>query len=360
MNRVASLVLLSLTLLGSAGCAVKSYSTADLSQNPELVHIEINGLQDAYTLFDGVKMVVRPETNTWDWDATGVRWAGIDCIEFEGAKTFSIDYHRSLLYRAPNVHIPVEFPDGRQYFAYLDTGFPVHIVLTSDIVLANKLPIYPFEGHTLQGACRIAELKVGPTRVMDAVGAYFEQQWQLRILNVPVYKHPVVLLGLPFMASFDYLLFDNIGQKVVFSKDGAFEPDSPEQWTSYPFDIKPDSKSNERLMVQMPIAGQVCELLFDTCGGNPGLHLSKDHWEDMKQHMQVEKLVQTHHYWYQTGRQPCEIATVSQLSVGGKTIPNAQVLIPDDPGGSSLISLGYFQDSVVVLDFVNKRLWVKS
>ena len=361
MNRVTSTALLLLpALLGLSGCAAGTYRTADISQDPELVHIQFKSLQDAYTLFDGIKMVIDPETKTLGWDATGVRWAGIKSIEFEDGKTFSAGYYRSFLHRAPNSTIQVEFPGGHKYAAIVDTDFPVHIVLTSDIVVANELPIYPFEDRPLQGACRIGELKVGSARVRDVAGAYREEQWQFRILGRPVYKHPVVFLGLPFMASFDYVAFDNVAQEVTFSKDGAFEPDDAEQWTSYPFEIKPDLNGNDKLMVQMPVAGQVCELSFASCGDNPGLHLSRDMWDDLSQPMRVEKQRQTTHYWYQTGVLPCEIATVAELSLGPKTIANAEVLIPDDPERLSLVSLGYFQDTVVVLDFVNKLMWIRS
>ena len=54
------------------------------------------------------------------------------------------------------------------------------------------------------------------------------------------------------------------------------------------------------------------------------------------------------------------MATVSELSIGAKTINNANVSIYDDSDGLSMLSLGYFQDTSVVLDFVNNLFWVKN
>ncbi len=359
MNRVLSFVLLSVALLES-GCSIAPYRAADISKNPELVHLEVKSLQDAQALFQDVNAVYDSDRDIMVWTARAVRWDHIQDIEFGSGKTVSVKYHRSLLYPAPNVYVPVEFPSGRKYFAWLDTGFSGNILLTSDIVLANKLPIFPFKGHTFQGICRIPELKVGSMCLKEATGAYHEQQWQFRVMNVPIYRHPTVILGLGFIASFDSVLFDNVNKEVVFSKDGPFEPDSPERWSCYPFEIRPDSIANDRIMVRMPIAGQTRELFFDSCGDKPGLRLNQADWEGIEPYTNVKKLRRTHHYSYQKGRLPCQIATVSEIRIGEKAITDAKVRVHDAPEALSLISLGYFQDTVVVLDFVNKLLWVRS
>ncbi len=330
------------------GCSIAQYPTGDISKNPSLAHFDVNNLP-----FDVKKEYQQDK--------------GITIItvvpKFEpGAnKTFSMKYHHSLIYSAPNVHIPVEFPNGRKYIAYLDTGLPFYVFLTSDIILDYKLSIWPMDPNdTFKGLCHIPVLNIGPARIKDAAGYYWEQQWQFRILNIPVYKHSAIILGVKFIKSFDYVLFDNVGREVVFSKDGAFEPDNPQVWMSFPFSIKPDSFENERIMVQIPVNGYVCELFFDSCGDKPGLRLNKSHWQAVEPKLSVKRLKKTHIYNFQAGRVAVQKAAVSQISIGDKILKNAEIVISEDPNSLSKFSLDYFQDTVVVLDFVNRRMWIKK
>ena len=361
MNRVTSTALLLLpALLGLSGCSYAKFRTASVVKHPAITRLGFKSPDDARMLFHDVNAVYHPDKQAWAITASGLKWGSIQNIEFEAGKTFSVKYYRSFVHSAPNVSVPVEFPNGRKYVAYLDTGYCAYIQLSSDIVLANKLAIFPVPGSSFQGICRIPKLKVGSVCLEDMTGQYEEQQWQFRVLNVPVYKRPDAFLGLGFMASFDYVLFDNVGKEVVFSKDGAFEPDDPEHWTSYPLEIKPDSSSNDRIMVQLPVAGQRLELFFDSCGGKPGLDLSKAQWERVRPYLHVKKELSTHYRNFQEGRLSCQAATVSELAVGEKTLTDVDVYISDDPEYLSMISLGYFQDTVVVLDFVNKLMWIRS
>ena len=211
-----------------------------------------------------------------------------------------------------------------------------------------------------QGVCYIPELNIGSALIKDAMGYDWEQQWQYRFMNVPVDKYSEIILGLQFITTFDYVLFDNVNQEVIFSKEGAFVTDNPDLWQSFPFSIKPDSIRNERIMVQMPINGQEYELFFDSCGSAPGLDLSKSDWQTIKPDLTVKQLRNTHRYSYQYGRFSCQEATVSELTIGEKTLKDVEIVIREDPKKLSMLSLGYFQDTVVVLDFVNNLMWIKN
>ena len=342
--------LLCFALFQLSGCSIATYPTADISENPSLVHFDINNPP-----FDAdIEYLIRNGAV----DIKGMKV--LPKFEFGANTTFSVKYHRSKMFTAPNATIPVEFPNGLKYGAYLDTGFSEYILLTSDVVLDNKFSILPITNSVAQGLCHIPLFKIGTARIKDTAGFYWGQQLQYRIMNVPVNKYSAIILGLAFIKTFDYVLFDNVNQEVVFSKEGAFVPDNPDLWQSYPFEIKPDSVPNDRIMVQIPIDGQMFELWFDSCGSLPGLRLSKSDWQVIEPNSNVKRLRKSHFYNAQSRRLQCQMATVSELSIGEKTINNANVSIYDDQDGLSMLSLGYFQDTSVVLDFVNKLFWFKK
>ncbi len=361
INRFISICLLLFSaLMQLSGCSYARYDTADISKNPSIVYVDINN-----PLF-GVEIIHRAKVNGGREAIISKKVPVIPKIEPGANTTFSMKYYRSLIYSSPNVGISVEFPTGRKYPAYLDTGFNGFIVLTSDIVLDNKLEIFKDDFLFFNdGECHIPVLNIGPAQIKDVMASYEKQQWQFRIMNIPVYKRSAIIIGCSFIKTFDYVLFDNVSQEVVFSKDGAFKPDSPQLWTSFPFSIKPDSALNAKIMVQMPINGHVYELFFDSCGGKPGLNLNEHDWQTIETDLTVKRLRKSHIDLYQSGRVSCQRATVSELSIGEKTIKNAEINISEFPEGSefseslSMITLGYFQDTIVVLDFVNNLFWIK-
>ncbi len=333
-------LLLLFALMQSFGCSFAPYQTSNISKNPSLVHFDMNNPP-----FDVKKEYVQDKGKT--------RTTVIPKYELGVNKTFSIKYHRSFLHSAPKVSIPVEFPNGGKYAAYLDTGSPV-VVLTSDVVLDNKLAILPIidPNYTVRGICHIPVLFFGSAQIKDSAGYYTEQQWQFRFLNIPVYKYSSIILGCSFIRAFDYVLFNNVDKEVILSKDGAFKPDNPQLWMSFPY-------STEGI-VQIPIAGQMFEVAFDSCGSAPGLNLNKTHWQAIEPNLNVKRLVNFHVTMFQGAHIPGKKATVSEISIGGKKLKNADVIIYDDPKGLSVISLGYFQDTIVVLDFVNNLFWIKK
>ena len=359
------LCLIFTTILNASGCSIARYQTGDISKNPEAVKMEFLSIKDYERVFTDVKTERIPGKNAVKIALGGLKHE-IGSIELGANKTFSVKYHYSLIHQAPNVYIDVEFPNGRKYTAYLDTGCPGYSILTSDIVLDNKLPVLP-NGPLIKtstsGICHIPELTIGPALIKDGLAFYEEQQWQFRIMNIPIYKHPNVIIGLQLIRSFDYVLFDNLNKEAEFSKGKTFTLDAPDLWLSYPFEIKPGPYSNERIMVQLPINGKNCEIFFDTCGDKPGLSLNQTDWEDISKNFTVKNLRKSHYYNFMGGRLPCQKAIVSKLSIGGKTYKNAEVLIKDEKdmtGKLSMFSLGYFQNTTVVLDFVNNLMWIKK
>ena len=347
-------------ILQLSGCSINTYPTGDISKNPKAVKMEFRSIEDVKRLYPNANIDIQDDVATYSYYRYDYQ-EYIKNIDFNDENTISVKYYRSLIYTAPNVSVMLELPNGNKYPAYVDTGCPTNMLLTSDIVLENKFEILPItDNNKFQGICQIPEFNIGKIKVEDALVYYNEQQWQLRILNIPIYKHPSIIIGIDFIKSFNYVLFDNVNQEVEFSKDKTFSPDNSESWQSYLFEIKPDANSNDRLMVQMPINGTIYEPFFDTCGDKPGLNLSQRDWETLSKNVTFKNLHKTYSYNFQSGRYPHREATISKLTIGEKKFKNAKVQISNKKSELSVLSLGYFQDTTVVLDFVNSLLWIKE
>ena len=375
--KVSVLFFIFTALFAISGCSYSRYPTGDISSNPTITRLDSNSMP-FYTVrleykdkkieekigpgtknkifSDFVKEITANSDiniNFNDIKGTNFYYSGIGDIELPDNKTFSIKYHHSLVRRAPHVHIPVGFSNGNQYPAYLDTGFYGYILLTSDIILDNKLPIFQ-----LTNLCHISELTFGDAKIKDALVNYDQEQWQFRVLNIPVYKQTDIIIGREFIRYFDYVVFDNVRKEAIFSKEDAFTPDNSDLWTSYLF--YEDPNQDNTIMLKIPIAGQALDIAFDSCAWKPGLHLNQNDWELISKDLTVKNLRNTHHYMWQTGQVSCQKAIVSELSLGDKTIKNAEILIYDNKENLNLLSLDYFQDTVVVLDFVNNLFWIKK
>jgi hypothetical protein len=358
-KKVLSPMLLLFALSLFFGCSFAPYPTGDISKNPKVARYEFQSGEDLKRTFEKIEFKERkPDENQVVLVVSGIK-SSIKNIEI-GNRTFPVKYHRSLVHEAPNVSILVEFPNGRKYPAFLDTGAPGYIIMTTDIVLDNKLSIWPIDlnNYTVQGLCHIPELTVGAAKINDAIALYEEQQWQFRIMNVPVFKLTAIILGRDFIKSFDYVMFDNVHKQAVFSKEGAFVPDNPELWLSYSFYEDPNREST--IMVKIPIAGHILDVAFDSCGAKPGLELSKEHWQDIQQDLSYELHNKFIGVTYQGIKMSLQRATISKISIGAKTIKNADINVCEEPNQLSIFSLGYFQDTIIVLDFVNHLFWIKK
>ncbi len=351
-----------LTILQLSGCSIARYPTAAISKNPETVHLEFKSIVDLKKVFSDVKIQNDPNNK----NIIIITCSGLnifDKIKFDANNTSSIKYHRNLLYREPHVNIKLKLSNGHKHPVFFDTGFDGTILLSSDLALKNKLAIYP-SGPMLpissSGICIIPELKIGSAQIKDIIAGYEEQQWQLRILNIPVYKHPDMILGRELIRQFDYVIFNNKNKELTLSKDGQFKPDNPQSWSSFPF--YEDPNAGNTIMVKIPVAGHILEVAFDSCGWKPGLEINQKQWQTIKKDLLVKNIANSHYMLYMDGKNiPCKKATISELRIGDKKIKNAKMIIYNEADNqNSILSLGYFQDTTVVLDYVNKLFWIKK
>ncbi len=149
----------------------------------------------------------------------------------------------------------------------------------------NNLAVYPMEtnrqnGHNL-GLCHLPELQIGNAALIDWPCLYLERQkpglFGLSITNDNS-KEDSIILGLPALREFKYIVFDSISKEVEFSHDEVFEPAESGQWEQCPLSIEEDFHGNTFLFVTIPIAGDETELQLDT-GSGRGLAIAEELWE---------------------------------------------------------------------------------
>jgi hypothetical protein len=121
-----------------------------------------------------------------------------------------------------------------------------------------------------------------------------------------------------------------------------------------------DPNAGNTIKVRVPIEGRVFDLAFDSRWGSPGLYIMKNHWQAIAQDLSFKLLGKADGTTWQGAKLPIRTARISKLSVGERTLRDVKVSISDDPGGFSIMSLGYFQDTVVVLDYVNHLFWIRK
>ena len=80
--------------------------------------MEFRSIEDYEKIFSDIKTELIPDENAIIITASGLK-SEIRAIELGSNKIFSVKYHRSN--NAPHVSIPIEFPNGNKYAAYLDS-----------------------------------------------------------------------------------------------------------------------------------------------------------------------------------------------------------------------------------------------
>ncbi len=167
--------------------------------------------------------------------------------------------------------------EGKRYPVVLDTGASQPIFVKPRHVLDNKLPVYPMgtnkaslNGYNL-GLCHLPELQIGNITLVNWPTLYLEQPIKLGLLGLLIAeddsKDNCIIVGLPALREFKYIVFDNIRKEVEFSHKKLFDPMDPELWNQYSFSIEEDFRGNAFLFVKIPIAGEETELQLGTVSG---------------------------------------------------------------------------------------------
>lgn len=282
-------------------------------------------------------------------------------------ESYRIKYHSS--YSANRwMVIEGKLDSGRKYPVILDTGASVALFVNDIHIMENKLAISPINSGNDDsvgwGRCRLAELHLGQVTLANWPCFYREQHTELQLLGLPLVKGKAIIVGLPALRSFKYIVFDSTNEEVELSPDKVFEPEQPDAWAQFPFRIEEDLGGNAFLFVKITIAGQETELQLDT-GSGRGLAISEGLWEKIRENITPIKLRRGKDLYPYIGLLSCKRGVVPELEVGGRTVANAKISIfPDDSPivdvCSGLLGMQYFQDTAIVLDFERDSMWVRK
>lgn len=280
---------------------------------------------------------------------------------------YRLKYHPSTRL---NHWIAVEgrLPNGNSYPVVLDTGASVALFVNDIHILENKLPITPSRKGISDtvgwGTCQLPELSLGQISFADWPCFYREQHAELQLFGLPVRTSKEIIAGVPLLREFKYIAFDGISKEVALSLTKTFEPLSKNIWTNYPFVIEEDFSGNSFLLVQIPVAGQKIEIQLDTGSGN-GLAMGEEVWNQIRHGIADVKLKKGKDLYPYEGSFACMQTFASKLQVGGRTIANAKIsILPDDcplfDRCSALLGMQYFEDTVLVLDFEHRLMWLMN
>jgi hypothetical protein len=106
------------------------------------------------------------------------------------------------------------------------------------------------------------------------------------------------------------------------------------------------------------------ELQLDT-GSGRGLAIGEMPWDQIRQKIPEVRLSKAVELYPYIGRLPCRQGIIPRFRIGNRTIDNAGVSVfPDNSpllqGCSGLLGMQYFRDTVIVLDFERKLMWLRN
>jgi len=353
--RKTSTVILLILILFASGCSSVLVYTGSLKdrENVRLIDPENGPIS--------VEEIAISDTET-DYQAN---YSGFS-IELD--QPCRVKYYRTFGFIGyQNIWVTGQLPNGNRYPVLIDSGFHSYLETNDIVILENDLAIYPLEMQnsskgTFDGVCHLPEFHIGEMKLINPPCEYSTLHWERRLLGLPLRKEKNFFLGLKLLGIFQYVLLDGVEKEVEFSLNNPFEPDKPEEWTTYDFVIKEDEYGTERMMIDIPIAGNSMPLFFDT-GSGAGLLLSAERWEAISDKVIVKKFKNSKKNNSWIGWFKCRKAIVSKLDILGRTIKNAEVLILPENSPlkvKGLLGMEYFQDTVMVLDFERKLLWIKA
>jgi len=253
-------------------------------------------------------------------------------------------------------------PGGRKYPVVVDTGASQPILVKDIHVRQNHLRVQSLktagpDGRKI-GLCYLPELDLASIRLID--WPCLQLASQSAGFGV---RDDFIIVGLPVLREFKYIVFDNILGQVEFSRDKVFEPGEADSWAQFPIWLEEDFSGNIFLFVRIVVGGQEMELQLDT-GSGRGLAISEELWEQMPPDVRQVRLKRAKELYPYIGNLSCRRGVVAELALGNRKIHNVPVSVfaddsplVEDCGG--LMGMQLFRETVMVLDFENELMWVK-
>ena len=360
MRRLIYISILRMFLCFQAGCSMVAVNSQSLEDTPDVCLIKPN---DGPYSIEVIQRRDGSRDYLWEIDS-----------RIEQAETCRVRYHR--LYSTSRFMV-VEGKvgnTGNTYPIVLDTGASQAVFVKDNHVMENNLPIYPMEtnkldlnGHHL-GLCHLPKLQIGSASLVNQPCFYLEPKAKPELFGLSIAKDnstdDSIIVGLPALRQFKYIIFDSVRKEVEFSHGELFEPGESQLWEQYSFSIEEDFHGNTFLFVTILIAGKETELLLDT-GSGRGLAISEDLWEGIRERIHDLKLRKKRDLYPYIGSLVCKRGVIPKLQVGDRTVKNAKISIfpnnsPLMEESEGLLGMQYFQDTVMVLDFERNLMFVKN
>ncbi len=350
----------------SCFCVCLSILFVGCSANSSLQHFNISGLEAEHgsSLIDpnngtySIEVFERSDgTVDYSWD--------IDS-RIEQAETCRVKYHN--LWNTARFMVIEGSIGSRQYPVILDTGASQAVFVKNKHIKDNKLSVFPlktaqFEGFDF-GLCYLPKLMIDDISLVDWPCFYLNRRGLFGLFTNSDNEDNAVILGLPALREFKYILFDSVNEEVEFSTDKDFETTNEQLWMQYPLSIEEDFHGNTFLFVSIPVAGSEIDFQLDTGNGN-GLAVTEELWDEIQNSIPKVKLKSQSQLYPYVGRLKCKKGYVPEFEFAGRIIKNADVSVfPDDSilleecGG--LLGMQYFRNTILVLDFEREMLWVKK
>jgi len=283
----------------------------------------------------------------------------------EQAETCRVKYHN--LWNTARFMV-VEASIGRQQKTYpliLDTGASQAVFVRNKHIKDAKLPVYPIKAAQFKGfdfgLCHLPELRIADISLIDWPCFYLKRRG---LLNFFGSEDDAIILGLPALREFKYVLFDSVNKEVEFSTDKPFQTEEEQAWLKYPISIEEDFQGNAFLFVQIPVAGEDIEVQFDTGNGN-GLAVTEELWDQIRQSIPKVSLTKVTQSYPYVGKLKCKTGSIREFNFAGRIIKKANVSVfPDEnlllEECGALLGMQYFRDTVIVLDFEDDLLWIRK
>ena len=266
---------------------------------------------------------------------------------------------------SPNVQVLAEVNNGKIYPVVIDSGAAKYLAVTDSLVLDAGLEIYPIYelGKNIGGLCHIQQLKIGTLTIVHPACEYWLAHYERHVLGQTIWTEKKLNLGLNLMKEFSYILFDNVAREVEIATNNSFNPQDGNQWHQHPMTIEQDEKQYARLMIDIPLDGHTKHIEFDT-GAAPGLILTESIWTNFSSDLQIHHQENDRLATPLSGWLPCRNIIVEQLALGNSSINDARICViaDDTPYGQDecTLGMGFFIETVIVLDFERELLWVRN
>ena len=261
-----------------------------------------------------------------------------------------------------------------RYPVVLDTGASQPVFLNVTHVLDNKLLIYHLDdidselnGHKL-GLCYLPLFQLGNISFTNRPCLYLEPPSSVNLFGVQISgknnDNNNVIVGLPLLRSFKYVMFDSIKNEVEFSSNQSFEANKTGIWEKYPISIEEDFHGNMFLFIKFSIEGHETELQLDT-GSGKGLAIGERLWNQIKDELKRVKLKKGKDFYPYIGNLTCKKGKALELEFGNRIVKNPEISIFNDDsplldGCEGLVGMQYFLNTVFVLDFEHDLMWLRE